>query len=477
MKTKAFINGSFIDSKTGKTFPVFNPANNEKITEVTDCSVEDVQEAIDSAEMAFPSWSARSAQDRSNLLRKWFELILENQEELGRLLALEQGKPFPEAKGEIAYGASFIEWFAEEAKRVYGDTIPGHQSDKRIFVIKQPIGVVAAITPWNFPNAMITRKIAPALAAGCTVIVKPSEDTPLSALALAELAMKAGFPKGVLNIVPTSQVEDVGLLLCESPIIRKISFTGSTEVGKILMKQSASTLKKLSLELGGNAPFIVMDDADVDAAVAGAIASKYRNAGQTCVCANRIFVQEKVYDEFVSKFSTAVALQKVGSAFEEGVTIGPLINQEALNKVKDLVFDAQNLGGIITTGGNAILGQGNGCYYSPTVIANATINMKIAQDEIFGPVAPIFKFQTDEEVIRLANNTKAGLAAYFYGNHYRRIWIMAEALEYGIVGINTGLISTTVAPFGGMKESGFGKEGSKYGIEEYVTMKYICMDM
>lgn len=473
--TKAFINNEWINADSGKTFAVINPDNGQEIAQVSNVSVAETNRAIEAAQDAFPEWSSKSASERSSILRKWFNLIIENREDLAIILSTEQGKPLAESLGEINYGASFIEWFAEEAKRVYGDTIPGHQANKRIFVLKQPIGVVAAITPWNFPNAMITRKVAPALAVGCTVVIKPAGETPLSALALGVLALQAGFPKGVINILPTSNPVPIGEILCDSEIVRKISFTGSTAIGKWLMERSAKTLKKLSLELGGNAPFIVLDDADIDSAVEGAIASKYRNAGQTCVCANRIYVQKGIYDEFLTKFTKAVSAQKVGSAFEKDVMIGPLINTKALLKVESLISDSIKKGAKIEMGGKRHSKGEN--YFQPTVISGATAEMDFAKDEIFGPVAPIFKFETDQDVIFAANNTRAGLAAYFYGKDYKRVWNIAEALEYGIVGINTGLISTTVAPFGGVKESGFGREGSKYGIEDYLVLKYICMEI
>lgn len=432
---------------------------------------EDTKLAIDSAYEALEEWRSLKASKRARLLRNWYDLIYKNTDDLARLLTLEQGKPLAEAKGEILYGASFVEWFAEEAKRVYGDVIPSHMDNSKIVVIKQPIGVVAAITPWNFPNAMITRKIAPALAAGCTVIVKPAEDTPLSALALAELAEKAGIPKGVINIVTTSNPAEVGEELSYNPLVRKLSFTGSTDVGKILMRQCADTVKKMSLELGGNAPFIIFDDADIDAAVQGAIIAKYRNSGQTCICANRIFAQEGIYDEFVEKFSKAVSQQKVGNGFDEGITIGPLINDSAMVKVEKLMNDAIDKGAKIEIGGEKHdLGK---TFYKPTVLSNVNIDMAIHREEIFGPIAPVFKFTTEEEVIKMANDTEYGLAAYFYGRDIGQVWRVAEGLEYGMVGINTGAISTTVAPFGGIKHSGFGREGSKYGIDEFLEIKYL----
>jgi succinate-semialdehyde dehydrogenase/glutarate-semialdehyde dehydrogenase len=412
-----------------------------------------------------------TASARAAVLRRWHDLILENTDDLGLLMTLEQGKPLAEAKGEVKYGASFIEWFAAECQRAYGDIIPPHAAGLRLLVTKQPVGVVAAITPWNFPVAMITRKVAPALAAGCTVVLKPSEETPLSALALAELANRAGFPPGVLNIVTGMDAPAIGRVLTGSTVVRKLSFTGSTEVGKLLMRQSADTVKKISLELGGNAPFIVFDDADIDAAVEGAVISKYRNAGQTCVCANRIYVQSGVYEKFLEKFSAAVQKQKVGPGTEQGVTIGPLINQEALEKVERLVDDAFGKGARILTGGKSMTGT----FYEPTVLADVTKGMDILGEEIFGPVAPVIRFETEEAVIEMANDTPYGLASYFYGRDIGRVFRVAEALDYGMVGVNTGLIATAVAPFGGMKESGIGREGSKYGLEEFMEVKYVCI--
>lgn len=473
LRNKAFINNQWIEGVEGKTFPVTNPANGEVLTTVPDMGREDTQRAITAAAQALPDWAGKTALERAALLRKWYELMMTHLEDLALLMTLEQGKPLNEARGEVRYGASFVEWFAEEGKRVYGDVIPTYSGDRRIIVLKQPIGVVAAITPWNFPNAMITRKVSAALAAGCTVVVKPAEDTPLSALALAELAVRAGFPPGVLNVVTTNRPEIVGKELTENPVVRKLSFTGSTEVGKLLMAQCANTVKKISLELGGNAPFIVFDDADIEAAVEGALASKYRNAGQTCVCANRLFVQDGVYDEFAEKYADAVKRLKVGVGTEESVSIGPLINEAALSKVERLVEDALSKGARALTGGHRHeLGR---TFYQPTVLINVTDEMQCAQEEIFGPVAPLFRFKTEEEVIQRANNTSYGLAAYFYGRDVGRIWRVAEALEYGMVGINTGMISTAIAPFGGVKESGIGREGSKYGIEEYLEIKYVCL--
>jgi len=475
VRNQSYINGSWVAAKDGATLDVLNPATKDRLTSVPSLSASEVELAIESAHLAFQTWSKVDASTRATLMKKWHQLIMANLDDLAKLLTLEQGKPLAEARAEITYGASFIEWFAEEARRVYGDVIPGHQANKRIMVLKQAIGVVGAITPWNFPNAMISRKIAPAIAAGCTVVIKPAEDTPLSALALAALAEEAGFPKGVINVITSSNPKEVGATLCNSKLVKKISFTGSTNVGKWLMENSAATLKKLSLELGGNAPFIVFDDADLNKAVQGAVASKYRNAGQTCVCANRIFVQEKIYDRFIEAFTEEVKKQKVGNGIDETVTVGPLINEAALQKVQRLVHNAVSLGAIVTTGGKPHeLGK---TYYEPTVLAGVTEEMGFADEEIFGPVAPVYSFKSDNDVIAMANNTNAGLAAYFYANDLSRVWKVAEALEYGMVGVNTGMISTAVAPFGGIKESGFGREGSKYGIDEYVTMKYVCMEV
>jgi len=472
LQTLSFIDNHWVAAENGKTYPVKNPFDGKLLAEVADTGAKETQKAIDAAYEALPAWQALTAGQRSVILRRWYDLLIEHADDLALILTSEQGKPLSEAKGEILYGASFIEWFAEEAKRAYGDVIPGHNADKRIVVIKQPIGVVAAVTPWNFPNAMITRKVAPALAAGCTVVVKPAEDTPLSALALAVLALKAGFPPGVLNVVTTNNPSVVGKVLTESPLVRKLSFTGSTEIGKLLMRQCADTVKKVSLELGGNAPFIVFDDADIDAAVEGAMLSKYRNAGQTCVCANRIFAQASIYDRFVEKLARAVAQQTVGSGLTPGTTIGPLINQAALDKVVHLVDDALGKGARVVTGGRPhSLG---GTFFEPTVLADINAQMLLDQEEIFGPVAPVYRFSTDEEVIRAANNTRFGLAAYFYGRDINRVWRVAEALEYGMVGINTGMISTAIAPFGGVKESGIGREGSRYGMEEFMEIKYLC---
>lgn len=469
IKNQAYINGQWISHE--KTFAVHNPATGEALAEVPDLDGTHTKTAIIAAEKAFYSWRAIPAKQRSKVLRKWFQLIMDNRTALGELLTAEQGKPLKEAIGEIVYGAGFVEWFAEEAKRVYGDVIPNSANGSRIFAIKQPVGVVAAITPWNFPNAMITRKVAPALAAGCTVVIKPAEQTPLSALALAALAEQAGFPPGVFNVITTNHPEEVGRELTQNLTVKKLSFTGSTEVGKMLYAACAPTVKKLSLELGGNAPFIVFEDADVDAAIAGAIASKYRNSGQTCICSNRFYVHDAVYDRFASAYAKRVATMPVGQGFEDGAIIGPLIDQAGFDKVCSLVDDAVLRGAKVLTGGKPhYLG---GTFYEPTVLTDATPEMMLSSNEIFGPVAPIFRFKTEEEVIALANNTNYGLAAYFYGRDIGRVWRVAEALEYGMVGVNTGIISEVQAPFGGIKESGFGREGSKYGMDDYLNIKYI----
>lgn len=471
---QAFINGKWVSADNGKTVAIANPANAEIIGHVPVMGAKETQAAIEAANKALPAWRALTAKERSVKLRRWFELLLEHADDLAMLMTTEQGKPLAEAKGEVAYAASFIEWFAEEAKRVYGDTIPGHQGDKRITVIKQPVGVTAAITPWNFPAAMITRKAAPALAAGCTMIVKPAPQTPFTAFALAELAQRAGIPAGVFNVVTGDAIE-IGNALCDSPIVRKLSFTGSTGVGIKLMAQCAPTLKKLSLELGGNAPFIVFDDADLDAAVEGAMIAKFRNAGQTCVCANRIYVQSGVYDVFVQKLAKAVSQLNVGKGTEAGVTIGPLINADAVAKVQSHLDDAITKGASVVTGGKPhSLG---GFFFEPTLLRDVDSSMRVAKEETFGPLAPVFKFDSVDDVIKQANDTEFGLAAYFYGRDISLIYKVAEALEYGMVGVNTGLISTEVAPFGGIKSSGLGREGSKFGIDEYLEMKYICMSV
>lgn len=470
LKTEIYLNGKWRDGE--KQFQVVNPANGAFVASVADADRTITEEAVAAAQKALGAWRQLAAGDRAKLLKKWFDLVVENQEDLAIILTTEQGKPLAESRGEIKYGASFIEWFAEEARRVYGDVIPGHTPDKRITVVREPVGVVAAITPWNFPNAMITRKVAPALAAGCTVVLKPAEDTPLSALALAYLAEQAGIPPGVFNVLPTSCPQEVGAVLTESQIVRKLSFTGSTEVGKLLMEQCAGTLKKLSLELGGNAPFIVFDDADIRGAVAGAMRAKFRNAGQTCVCANRLYVHSSIYDEFVTAMAAEVRKLSVGKGTDPGVEIGPLINCDGLEKVKAIVADATGKGAKVITGGKDH--TDGSLFYEPTVITEVDKTMRIAAEEIFGPVAPIFRFETEEEAIQLANDTPFGLAAYFFGRDVSRCWRVAEALEYGMVGINTGMVSTAVAPFGGVKASGFGREGSRYGIDEYTTLKYMC---
>ncbi|AEV36422.1 succinate-semialdehyde dehydrogenase I [Pseudovibrio sp. FO-BEG1] len=473
LQSGAYIDGGFVSRQ--KTFAVNNPSTGELITNVADCSREDVVDAINAAKVAQKAWGKRTGKERSQILRRWFDLLIENADDLAAILTAEMGKPLAESKGEILYGASFIEWFSEEAKRVYGDTIPGHQEDKRIMVIKQPVGVVGAITPWNFPNAMITRKAAPALAAGCAMIVKPADETPLSALALALLAEQAGIPKGVLSILPSTDAVAVGEELCSNEIVQKISFTGSTNVGRILMRQSADQIKKLSLELGGNAPFIVFNDADLDKAVEGALISKFRNAGQTCVCSNRIYVQDGVYDAFAKKLAEAVCNMKVGDGFEPGVTIGPLITDAAVEKVESHIRNALENGAKVVCGGGR--SDKGGTFFQPTVLSDVTSKMEVAREETFGPLAPLFRFKEIDEAIEAANNTEFGLASYFYSNDLSTVYKVAEELEYGMVGVNTGLISTEVAPFGGVKQSGLGREGSKYGIEDYVEIKYICISV
>ena len=467
-----YIDGRWIANAGGASIPVDDPATGEIIGHVPKLGRTETRAAIDAAASAYPAWRARTGKERAVLLRKWFDLIMANQEDLAHLMTLEQGKPLAESRGEVAYGAGFIEWFSEEAKRTYGDTIPSHARDKRIVVVKEPIGVVGCITPWNFPIAMITRKVGPALAAGCTVVAKPASQTPFSALALAVLAERAGIPKGVFNVL-TGSATEIGGELTSNPTVRKISFTGSTAIGKVLMAQCAGTVKKVSLELGGNAPFIVFDDADLDAAVEGAIVSKYRNTGQTCVCANRLLVQGSVYNDFAARLARAVDKLKVGPGFEEGVSQGPLIDEAAVEKVESHIQDARSKGASVIKGGTRL--QPGGRFFAPTILTGVTPDMDIAREETFGPVAPLFRFDTEADAIELANRTEFGLAAYFYGRDIGRVWRVAEALEYGIVGVNTGLISTEVAPFGGMKESGIGREGSKYGIEEYLEVKYICL--
>ena len=472
LKTDALINGHWV--KGASRFAVHDPATGAHLADVANLGPKETEQAIAAANAAWPAWRSKTAKERSIILRKWFDLLMANQDDLGRIMTAEQGKPLPEAKGEVAYGASFVEWFAEEAKRINGETLPQFDNNRRLLVLRQPIGVCAAITPWNFPLAMITRKVAPALAAGCPVIIKPAELTPLTALAAAELAIRAGIPAGVLNMVTADSDQSiaVGKVLCASDVVRHISFTGSTEVGRILMAQSAPTVKKMSLELGGNAPFIVFEDADIDSAVEGAFASKYRNAGQTCVCSNRIYVQEAVYEEFATKFAAKVkSSAKVGNGFEDGVNQGPLIEPAALDKVERHVKDAIAKGGRVLVGGKRLDGQ----FFEPTVIADASADMVCAKEETFGPFAPIFKFKTEQEAIDAANNTEFGLASYFYSRDVGRIFRVSEALEYGMVGINVGILATEHVPFGGVKQSGLGREGSSHGIEDYVELKYLCM--
>ena len=476
LKTDALINGQWVRGRDGRRFDVHDPATGLKLADVANLGPADAEDAIAAAQAAWAAWRARTGKERSIILRKWFDLLMAHQDDLGRIMTAEQGKPLPEAKGEVAYGASFVEWFAEEAKRINGETLPQWDNNRRLMVIKQPIGVCAAITPWNFPLAMITRKVAPALAAGCPVVIKPAELTPLTALAAAELALRAGIPAGVLNVVTADADHSitVGKVFCASETVRHISFTGSTEVGRILMAQSAPTVKKLSLELGGNAPFIVFDDADIESAVEGAMASKYRNAGQTCVCANRIYVQDGVYDEFVRKLAAKVAAVKIGNGFEEGVSQGPLIEPAALEKVERHVADAVAKGGRILTGGRRATEVG-AQFFQPTVLADATQDMLCATEETFGPFAPVFRFKTEQDVIEMANATIYGLASYFYSRDIGRIFRVAEALEYGMVGINVGILATEHVPFGGVKQSGLGREGSHHGIDEYLELKYLCV--
>ena len=478
-KLESFLiqNGSYINGKWhnegDETFDVFNPADGSKVKTLVDAFNADLDAAIIAANEAFPVWRAKSAKERANILRKWYNLIMENQEDLAQIMTMEQGKPLAESRGEIAYGANYVEWFAEEAKRVYGDTIPGPSGDKRIVVIKQPVGVVATVTPWNFPSSMITRKVAPALAAGCTVISKPAKETPLSAIALAALAEQAGIPAGVFNVVVTTRSREVGTIICNDTRIDKISFTGSTEVGGRLLAMCGATVKKTSMELGGNAPFIVFDDADLDSAVKGALLSKYRNAGQTCVCSNRILVQEGIYDEFAEKLSTKVQALKMGEGTEDGVTIGPMVNAKAVEAMETFVSDAVDAGATVLEGGQrSDLGE---CFFEPTVLTDVNQDMKVAKLEIFGPIAPLMKFSTEEEALQIANDTVFGLASYIYTRDIGRIWRVSEALEYGMVGINEGIISNEMAPFGGVKQSGLGREGSKYGIEDYLEIKYLCI--
>ncbi|HCT9898240.1 TPA: NADP-dependent succinate-semialdehyde dehydrogenase [Citrobacter koseri] len=471
-RQQAFIEGQWRDARSGDTIAVTNPANGQPLGSVPKMGAEETREAIDAANRALPAWRALTAKARANILRRWFNLMMEHQDDLARLMTLEQGKPLAEAKGEISYAASFIEWFAEEGKRIYGDTIPGHQADKRLIVIKQPIGVTAAITPWNFPSAMITRKAGPALAAGCTMVLKPASQTPFSALALAELANRAGVPAGVFNVV-TGSAGAVGNELTSNPLVRKLSFTGSTEIGRQLMEQCAKDIKKVSLELGGNAPFIVFDDADLDNAVEGALASKFRNAGQTCVCANRLYVQDGVYDRFAEKLQQAVSKLHLGDGLQADVTTGPLIDEKAVAKVQEHIADALEKGAKVLCGGKAHALGGN--FFQPTILVDVPNNAKVAKEETFGPLAPLFRFKDEADAIAQANDTEFGLAAYFYARDLSRVFRVGEALEYGIVGINTGIISNEVAPFGGIKASGLGREGSKYGIEDYLEIKYMCI--
>ena len=475
LATKAFIGGEWVDAEDGATFDVTNPARGDVIAKVASASRADTARAIDAAYLAQKEWATRTGKERAAVLRKWFELMMANQDDLGTILTAEMGKPLAEAKGEIAYGAAFIEWFSEEAKRVYGETIPGHMRDKRITVIKQPVGVVGSITPWNFPNAMIARKVAPALAAGCAFVARPASETPLSALAMAVLAERAGLPKGLLAVVPSARASEIGKEFCENPKVRKLTFTGSTEVGRILLRQAADQVMKCSMELGGNAPFIVFDDADLDAAVVGAMASKFRNNGQTCVCANRIYVQAGVYEAFSEKLSAALAKTKVGDGLGGSVDFGPLINAEAVEKVEEHIADALAKGGKVIAGGKRH--ELGGTFFEPTILTGVTQQMVVAQEETFGPVAPLFKFDSEDEVIGFANDTIFGLACYFYARDIGRITRVQEALEYGIVGVNTGLISTEVAPFGGVKQSGLGREGSHHGMDDFMEMKYICLSI
>lgn len=469
---QCYINGQWIEADSGKSLLVTNPATGEVLGTVPDMGAAETRRAIHAANTAYPAWRAKTAKERAAILRRWYDLIMVDLEDLTRIMTAEQGKPLSEARAEVAYAASFVEWFAEEAKRIYGETIPPHQADKRIVVTKEPVGVCAAITPWNFPSGMITRKAAPALAAGCTVVLKPASATPYSALALVQLAERAGMPNGVLNVI-TGNSRVIGAEMTANPIVRKLSFTGSTEVGKLLMQQCAGTVKKLSLELGGHAPFIVFEDADIDAAVEGALVSKYRNSDQTCVCANRLLIQESIYDAFAAKLAEKVKQLQVGNGMEPGVTTGPLIDEAAVVKVQEHIADAVSMGAEILVGGKRhALG---GLFFEPTVLVNVDSRMKITRQETFGPVAPLYKFSTEDEAVRMANDTEFGLAAYFYARDVGRTWRVSEGLEYGIVGVNTGLISTETAPFGGMKESGIGREGSKHGIEEYLEVKYLCL--
>ncbi|UYZ83860.1 NADP-dependent succinate-semialdehyde dehydrogenase [Entomomonas sp. E2T0] len=471
-RQQAYVDGKWLDADSGKTIEVTNPATGEVIGTVPRMGAAETKRAIEAANKALPAWRAKTAKERSVIIRRWFDLLIQHQDDLALILTTEQGKPLAEAKGEIVYGASYLDWFSEEAKRVYGDVIPGHMTDKRVVVIKQPIGVTAAITPWNFPNAMITRKAGPALAAGCTMIIKPASATPYSALALVELAERAGVPAGVLSVV-TGSAGEIGNELTSNPIIRKLSFTGSTEIGRDLMAECAKDIKKVSLELGGNAPFIVFDDADLDAAVEGAMISKYRNSGQTCVCANRLYVQDSIYDAFIEKFKAAVAKLKIGNGAEAGITTGPMIDGKAVEKVQEHIEDAVSKGAKVVAGGKALGGN----FFEPTILADVPKDAKVSKEETFGPLAPVFRFKTEQEVIEYANDTEFGLASYFYAKDMSRVIRVSEALEYGMVAINTGLLSNEMAPFGGVKASGLGREGSKYGIEDYLEIKYLCISI
>ncbi|MCQ9618157.1 NAD-dependent succinate-semialdehyde dehydrogenase [Paenalcaligenes niemegkensis] len=472
LKQQAYINGQWVDADSGETIDVFNPANGKKIGSIPKMGAAETARAIAAANDAFKQWRVMPAKARAGILRKWFDLVMQNQEDLAVIMTLEQGKPLTESRGEIAYGASYLEWYGEEGKRAYGQTIPGPAADRRVVVVKEPVGVCAAITPWNFPSSMITRKVGAALGAGCTIVVKPATQTPFSAYALAVLAQEAGVPEGVFSVL-TGSASDIGGEMTSNPTVRKVSFTGSTEVGRLLMAQSARQIKKVSLELGGNAPFIVFDDADLDAAVEGAMASKYRNMGQTCVCANRLYVHDKIYDAFAEKLVAAVGRLNVGDGMGEGVTQGPLVEQGAVDKVKEHIADALSKGGKVLTGGDSH--ELGGLFFQPTVVANATSDMKVAREETFGPLAPLFRFHSDEEVVEMANDTEYGLAAYFYSRDISRVWRVAESLEYGMIGINSGILSNEAAPFGGVKQSGIGREGASYGLEDYMVVKYMLM--
>ncbi|NND68531.1 MAG: NAD-dependent succinate-semialdehyde dehydrogenase [Halioglobus sp.] len=474
LRNQLYIDGAWVDADNGATMPVLNPATREEIVAIPNAGSAETKRAIEAAETAFASWRNVVAKERSAVLKRWFQLIMDNQEDLAQLMTAEQGKPLAESRGEVAYGAAFVEWFAEEGRRVYGDTIAANNPNQRIVTLKQPVGVVAAITPWNFPIAMITRKVAPAIAAGCSIVLKPATETPLCALALAELGERAGIPPGVFSVVAGNNARAIGGEMTGNPIVRKLTFTGSTEIGKVLMEQCAGTVKKTSMELGGNAPFIVFDDADLDAAVVGCMASKFRNAGQTCVCANRILVQESVFDAFAEKLVAAVNQLKIGNGADDGVTIGPLINDAAFEKVSEILGEATGKGARVLCGGGGTPEPGKN-YFEPTVLADVDDTMDVYNEEIFGPIAPLFKFKSEEEAIRIGNDTPFGLSAYFYARDVGRIWRVSEGLDYGIVGVNEGIISTEVAPFGGVKESGIGREGSKYGIDDYLEIKYLCM--